>query len=102
MGSKGQTQAMVGDLDPGLSQCFHLCYQGSGIDHHSIAYQADGMWMNDSGRDQVQFEGSLSHRDCVSRVVSPIIASDEVGLGSQKIYDAAFTFISPLRPDDNI
>ena len=49
----------------------------------------------------MQFERALSYNDCVACIHSTLIADDDVGGVTQQIGNLPFTFVTPLRTDDD-
>ena len=57
VGGVRDAQPLGLQLHPGWLQRLHLLEQRGGIDDHAVAQHADGVGMDDAGRDQVQLEG---------------------------------------------
>src|SRR6266566_6106246 len=70
------------------------------IDHHTVAQHAGLAAMDNSRRQQMQYERLVSHLDGMSGIVSTLIAGHYVEVFSQKVNDLAFAFVPPLRADD--
>lgn len=74
--------------------------EGFGADCHSSGEDGEGVGVEYSGREEVEFERSSAGNDGVSGVVSSAVADDIVGLIPKDVDDFAFGFIAPLRSDD--
>jgi hypothetical protein len=57
------------------------------------------MGMDNSGRDQVKFEGLSTYRYGVTGVVTTIVTADKGGICRKQIDHTALSFITPLGTD---
>src|SRR5882672_2590585 len=77
---------------------FKKCFR---VDDHAVAQYARLAAVNDSRRQQMEYERLVADLDGVTGVVSTLIARNYVEVFGQKVNDLAFAFITPLRADDN-
>ncbi len=84
-----------------LGQPIRLFEESLRINHHPVAEHASLSGVYDPGRDQMEYEGLVADLYGVARIVPALIACDDVEALGQQIDDLAFSFIAPLRTDDN-
>jgi hypothetical protein len=60
------------------------------------------MGVNDAGRDEVELEDPITDSDGVTGIVATAVTGDDVGIGGEQVDHAAFAFVPPLRPEDDI
>ena len=107
-------EAVVGENDVGGGGDFEVAEFGLegfggvdfveqrfGADCHSAGEDAEGVGVEDSGGEEVEFEGFPSGDDGVSGVVSTAIANNITGLVAEDVDDFAFGFIAPLSSDND-
>jgi hypothetical protein len=88
------------DLDALRHQAIGLFEESLGIDHHAVPEDAYFAAMNDAGRQQMQNKRLVSDLYGVARVMSALVAGNDVEMLGKEIDDLAFAFVAPLGPDD--
>ncbi len=71
-----------------------------GADRHSSGEDREGVGVENSGGEEVEFECFSASDDGVPGVVAAAVADDIAGLVPKDVDDFAFGFIAPLRSDD--
>lgn len=107
-------EAVVGENDVGGGGDFEfaefglLCFgrvdfveEGPGTDCHAASENAEGVGVEDSGGEEVKFEGFPASYDGVSGVVSTAVTDYIIGLVTEDVDDFAFGFIAPLGSDND-
>lgn len=74
--------------------------KGFGADSHSASEDREGVGMENSGGEEVEFECFSAGDNGVTRVVAAAVSDDIAGLIPKDVDDFAFGFIAPLRSDD--
>ena len=82
-----------------LRQLVHFGEQRPRVGHDAVADDAQDARMQDAGRNQAQDELGAAHIHGVSRVVTTLIARDDVEMWCEEIDDLAFSFVAPLRSE---
>ncbi len=72
-----------------------------GVDHHAVADDGGDVRIEHAARHQLQREHLVADDDAVSRVVTTLVANDEVALLRQVVGEAALAFVTPLGADDH-
>ena len=85
-----------GGIDAGLFQAVDLLHQADGIDHDTVADDADGVFAKNAGGDEVQDVLRPADDDRVARVGAALGAHDDVRLLGQEVDDLALALVAPL------
>ena len=88
------------DPDAGFRQFADLLCQVLDVDDHAVAHDARDVASQNARGQQIEHEFSLRVDHRVSRVVSALIADDDVLILREEIDHSAFSFISPVDSDD--
>ena len=73
--------------------------QGARVYDHAVADNGRLPRRKNARRNGAQLKLHPVYIDGVSRVISPLIPDDHIGLCRQKIYKSAFAFVAPLGPE---
>ena len=69
------------------------------VDHHAVANDTHHCGMENARRNEPQHELRPVDVDGMARVVTALIARDDVETWSEQVDDLAFTFVAPLSPE---
>jgi hypothetical protein len=81
------------------AQLFDFLSEGLRIDHHSVAYDAEALFVKYAGRYESQYEFALAYSDSVARVMPALIARHYIEMRRENIHHLAFAFVAPLSAD---
>jgi hypothetical protein len=100
MGSFTDDKFIRADIDPSIAQLVNLFDQNRRIHHHPVSNHTL-LLLQDSGRNQMADKLLITDNQGVAGIVSALKTNHHIGKFSQKIYDFAFAFISPLGSYDD-
>ncbi len=72
-----------------------------GVDHHAVADDGGHVRVEHAAGHQLQGEHLGADHDAVARVVTTLIADDEVALLGQVVGETSLAFVAPLGADDH-
>ncbi len=72
-----------------------------GVDDHAVADDGGDVRVEHAARHQLQREHLVADDDAVARVVTTLVANDEVALLRQVVGEAALALVTPLGADDH-
>jgi hypothetical protein len=78
-----------------------ICAGRPGVQHHSVADEADFPRVQDARGDEVKNALLSAHHEGVPGVVAALEAHYCCGIRSQHIHDLALAFVAPLGPEDH-
>ncbi len=91
----GGVAAIAGELVDFLEQ-------RDGIDHHTVADDATGAFVQDARRQQVQHGLVAAHHHGVARVGAALAAHDEVVPICEQVDDLALALVTPLQAENDL
>ena len=86
---------------PAACEGIDLAEQRRGVDHQPVADHGFLSGTQDAARNQLEDEFFFADEDRVARIVSALIARDDIEPFGEEIDDFAFTLIAPLRAEDD-
>ncbi len=87
------------DTPPG--EHVELGEQHPRVDHHAVADHRGDVVVEDAARHQLEGEALAVDHDGVPRVVTALVADDEVHLLGEEVGEPTLPLIAPLGPDDD-
>ena len=87
------------NLDALFHQPFCFLKESFRIDHHPIAEDAHFPGMNNSRRQQMKHERTITHLHRMAGIVPTLIPGDDVKALGKQVHNLAFAFIAPLGAD---
>ena len=72
-----------------------------GVDDDTVADDGGDVRVEHAARHQLEREHLVADDDAVARVVTTLVANDEVALLRQVVGEAALAFVTPLGADDH-
>ncbi len=90
-------------LDPHAvgAQRIHFLHECERIEHHAVADHAAASFAQHPARNELKDELLALDRYCVSGIVAARIARYDVEAFRENVNNLAFTFVAPLRADDD-
>ena len=82
------------------AEIFDLSAEVFDVYHHAVPHDVDYLRAQNAGGKQIQNELSLVVDDGVSRVVSALVADDDVVMLGKQVHHPALSFVSPVDTRD--
>ena len=101
MGAAGDAYALLYRDAEGLDGLAFLPEDG-GVEDDPVADDIDGSFTEDTRRNGVQHEGCVAEMDGVAGVGAALEAGHHGVAFRQEIHDLAFSFVSPLEPENYV
>ena len=73
----------------------------AGVDHNAIANDWRDVRVQDAARHQLQLEGLAIDHEGVARVMTALIADDEMLIAGEQVGELALPLVTPLGSDDD-
>jgi hypothetical protein len=94
-------QEVVTNHDIPFLEAAYFVDQCGWIDNNTVADDAEGVLMEDTGRNKVQYVLFILDDDRMAGIVSALVSGNNVSLSREIVDDLTLPFVSPLCSDDH-